>query len=179
MFRDDLEKHFKTEDHQKVVLLCFNQVCLQLKEQLQVFGIVNNQMETERSDVLSKDTTSSSTITTPEILSDDLENFLNLINIFSGGIQSLRNDLILLNDGSFQQSQSIEMVENKLSTIKLSIEESNNVLNAIDTNLLILQEKIDLLKETFDDCQVSSYDGTLVWKIDRFQGRMSKNIGFL
>ena len=146
MFRDDLEKHYKTEDHQKVVLLCFNQVCLQLKEQLHVFGIVSNQMETERSDVLSKDTTASSTITIPEILTDDLQNFLNLINIFSGGIQSLRNDLILLNDGSFQQSQSIEMVENKLSTIKLSIEESNNVLNAIDTNLLILQEKIDLLK---------------------------------
>jgi hypothetical protein len=68
------------------------------------------------------------------------------------------------------------MADKLLETTKTSIEESNSLLAAINTNMLILQQNLSLLKQTYEDQQVSSYDGTLVWKITQFQDKMSKNI---
>ncbi|CAF4451827.1 unnamed protein product, partial [Adineta steineri] len=63
-----------------------------------------------------------------------------------------------------------------LPTMKTSIEESNNVLSAMNINLMVLQQKILSLKYQLEDQQVISYDGTLIWKISQFREKMGKNI---
>ncbi|CAF4382772.1 unnamed protein product, partial [Adineta steineri] len=84
--------------------------------------------------------------------------------------------VIRLNNDALQQSESITAITKALPTMKTSIEESNNVLRAMNINLMVLQQKILSLKYQLEDQQVISYDGTLIWKISQFREKMGKNI---
>jgi archaellum component FlaC len=130
----------------------------------------------ETSDNTSKVTTAATTTSAPERLSDDLKNFHNMIDLLSSGIHTFNDELIRLNSESLEQSQSTEMTDKLLSEIKTSIEELNNLLTAVNTNVTLLQQELSLLKQQYDDHQIASYNGTLIWKISGFQEKMSKNI---
>jgi chromosome segregation ATPase len=133
-------------------------------------------MEMETSDSSSKVTTASSTTSDTEKLSEDLQNLHEMIDLLSSVIHTLNDDVIRLSSESLQEAQPLEMADKLLSTIKISIEESNNVLSAMNTNLMFLEQDLSSLKLNYEDHQVTSYDGTLIWKITRFQEKMSKNI---
>jgi chromosome segregation ATPase len=157
---------------------CFNQINTQLIKQCTISDIPETNMEMETSDVSYKTTTTTAT-TAPgatEKFSDDLKNLYDTIDLLSSGTHTLKDELKSLDSESVPQSQSLEMADKLLETTKTSIEESNSLLAAINTNMLILQQNLSLLKQTYEDQQVSSYDGTLVWKITQFQDKMSKNI---
>jgi chromosome segregation ATPase len=133
-------------------------------------------MELETSDVLSKVTTTVTTSAATDKFIDDIRNLKDTVSVISNGVQSLNDELTSVDNESVQQSQSLEATEKILSTTQTSIEESNNLLTAMTTNVRILQQDLTILKQKYEDQQVSSYDGVLVWKISRFQEKMSKNI---
>lgn len=133
-------------------------------------------MKMETSDLTSQITTASSTTIEKDGYKNALEHFFEMIDLLSGGIYSLKDELIRLSDSSLQQSESLETTDKVLSMTKTSVEESNNVLNAINTNLLIVQQELSSLKLKFEEQQITSYDGTFVWKITQFQEKMSKYI---
>jgi len=133
-------------------------------------------MKMETSDLTSQITTASSTTIEKDGYKNALEHFFEMIDLLSGGIYSLKDELIHLSDSSLQQSESLETTDKVLSMVKTSVEESNNVLNALNTNLLIVQQELSSLKLKFEEQQITSYDGTFVWKITQFQEKMSKYI---
>jgi hypothetical protein len=133
-------------------------------------------MKMETSDLTSQITTASFTTIGKDGYKNEVEHFFEMIDLLSGGIYSLKDELIRLSDSSLQQSESLETTDKVLSMIKTSVEESNNVLSAINTNLLIVQQELSSLKLKFEEQQIASYDGTFVWKISQFQEKMSKDI---
>jgi chromosome segregation ATPase len=175
--RGDQEKHYQSENHQKAVLFCLCQTSKQSIEQGYTSAAPESNMEMETSDVSYKATTTTTTTSgVTEKFKDDVENLHETINILSSGGRLLKDELTNLNSESQQQSQSVETIDKMLPTIKTSIEETNNLLTAMHTNMQILQQDLSILKQKYDDQQVTSYDGTLVWKISQFHDKMSKNI---
>jgi len=176
VLRSDLKKHYLTEEHQTAVTLCVEQLGLQLKKQYQTSEIVDAHMKMETSDLPTKITTAASTTSTVETCDDELNYFDEMIKLFSNTTYTLNSELIRLNSESLQLSQSTEVADKFLPMIKTSIEESDNIVNAMHTNMILLQQELSSLKQKYDDLQAISYDGTLIWKITKFQEKMSKNI---
>jgi chromosome segregation ATPase len=157
-------------------MLRLEQLESQFKKQYNISTITDTDIKMETSDLSYQATPASTTTSAPERISDELKSLHEIIDILSIGIRTCNDELIRLNDESVQQSQLLETVDQLLPTVKTSTEESNNALSAMSTNLMILQQGISLLQQKYDDNQVTSYDGTLVWKIPRFQEKMGKNI---
>lgn len=176
--RSDLENHYRTENHQRAALLCIDQAILQFNKQHQTSTIADTSLKMETSEFSSEVTTAVSTASTTEKPDDDLKQMHQIIDYLSNGIPILQEELIRLNNELLQQSQLVETVEKDQLTIKTSNEELNNVVNGMNTNFILLQQDLSSLKQKYDDHQVTSYDGTLIWKIDRFQEKMRKNIQY-
>ncbi|CAF3889866.1 unnamed protein product [Adineta steineri] len=168
ILRSDLKEHYQTEEHQRSVLFCMNQ----LKEQYQTSSSIDTDMKMEISNMYSQTTTTSSSETNMDEYKSELELYSKMINPLADGIHELNNEVIRLNNDALQQSESITAITKALPTIKTSIEESNNVLSAMNINLMVLQQKILSLKYQLEDQQVISYDGTLIWKINQFREKM-------
>jgi chromosome segregation ATPase len=132
-------------------------------------------MKMETSDVASKATTVSHRAMTTEKYKNEFEHFYEMIDLLSLGIGTLNEDLTRLNSESLQQTQSLETADKVISKIQLSTEESNSMLEGMNTNLNILRQDLLSLKQRYENRQVTSYDGTLIWKIGQFQEKMSKN----
>jgi hypothetical protein len=147
-----------------------------LKKQYQTSAIVDAHIKMETSDLPTQITTAATTTSTVETFNDDSKYFDEMIKLFSDTIYTLNDETIRLSSESLQQSQSIEAADQFLSTIKISIEESKNLVSAMDNNMMFLQQELFSLKQKYDDRQFTSYDGTLIWKITKFQEKMSKNI---
>jgi len=149
-----------------------------LKKQHQTSGIVDTDTKMETSDLPFNATTTVSTTSATEKSNNDLKSIHDIIELFVTSVHRIKDELIRLNNELLQQSQLVETIEKHQATLKTSNEESNNVLSAMNTYLIILQQKLSSLKQEYDDQQVTSYDGTLIWKIDKFQERMRKNIHY-
>lgn len=180
ILRGDLKRHYVSEEHQRAVIFCVNQLYSQFVKGYQLHNTtVDTDVKMETSDVSSKVTTASHRTTTAEIYKDEIEHLYEMIDLLSLGVGTLSVDITRLGSESLQQSQSLETTDKAISAIKLSIEESKNVMDAMNTNFTILQQELLSLKQKCQDRQVTSYDGTLIWKIDRFQEKMGKNIYYL
>jgi FtsZ-binding cell division protein ZapB len=96
------------------------------------------------------------------------------INILAGGIQTLNDDTQRLSGESIRLQSSVESLTNEFTSLKLSTQEQSAFLDGIRPNQEILQQDVASLKQTVDDMQYVSYDGTLIWKITSFREKMSK-----
>ncbi|CAF1094727.1 unnamed protein product [Rotaria sordida] len=173
ILRGDLERHYRTKEHQRALLFCFDQLSSQWTEQYQASTNVDTHMKMKTSDHSSIVNTTSSTT----ILTDDHGNeheYVNeMISLLSNGVQTLNDDVVRMNNESVENFESFKTIDEVLPTIKKSIEESNNILDAMNTNLTILHQELSSLKQKYEDKQATSYDGTLIWKISRFQEKMT------
>ena len=119
-------------------------------------------------------TASSMTVTTNEILSTQMQEIYETINILAGGIHTLNDDTQRLSSESVRIQSSVETLTQELAALKLSIQEQGAFLDGIKPNQEILQQDVGSLKQKVDDMQYVSYDGTLIWKITSFREKMSK-----
>ncbi|CAF3991198.1 unnamed protein product [Rotaria sordida] len=152
-----MKDHYLTEQHQHAIMKVVRQMLLQLSGRQ-----VDNDL---------------SQITTAEICdlaTTQLQELFEMLNILSGGIETLNNDQERLSNESLQIQVTIPTLTEELSKVKLSIEESNAFLEGVKHNQGILNQDLALLQEKINDFQYVSYDGTLVWKITNFQEKMSK-----
>jgi FtsZ-binding cell division protein ZapB len=118
---------------------------------------------------------SSSVITaTNENISVQIQEVYETINILAGGIQTLNDDTQRLSGESIRLQSSVESLTNEFTSLKLSTQEQSAFLDGIRPNQEILQQDVASLKQTVDDMQYVSYDGTLIWKITSFREKMSR-----
>ncbi|CAF4083721.1 unnamed protein product [Rotaria sordida] len=101
-----------------------------------------------------------------------LQELYEMLNILSGGIETLNNDQERLSNESLQIQITIPTLIEELSKVKLSIEESNAFLEGMKHNQDILNQDLASVQEKIDDLRYVSYDGTLVWIITNFKEKM-------
>jgi len=135
-------------------------------------------VEQEIIDLPYKATTAASTPLVTDECNVPQEYMKETIDILDGGIKALNDDIQRLSDESSQQSQLMKTVDQTSTMLKISCEESNGDLNALYTNMIILQQNCSSLKQKVEEIQSISCDGTLVWKITNVQQKMSKDINF-
>jgi methyl-accepting chemotaxis protein len=117
----------------------------------------------------------SSMITTAnENISTQMQEVYESINILASGIQALNDDTQRLSSDSILLKTSVESLTEDFASLKLSIQEQSAFLDGIKINQDILQQDVASLKQTVDDMQYVSYDGTLIWKITNFREKMGK-----
>lgn len=170
--RGSLEDHYRSIVHQGAIVCCVEQIWKQFAEPYHTDATAATNMQMERCDLSYKATT---TTGATEKISDVLKNLHSVIDLLASGIHTLNDELSTLNSGSLPQSQSLETTDKLLSKSKMSVDESNSVLTAMHSNISILQQDLSILKQNYEDRQITSYDGTLIWKITGFQAKMSKN----
>jgi chromosome segregation ATPase len=103
-----------------------------------------------------------------------MQEIYETINILADGIQVLNDDAQRHSVDLIQLQSAIESSEQNLSLLQISIQEANAFLTGIQINQNILQQEVESLKQTIDDMQHVSYNGTSVWKITNVLKKMSK-----
>jgi chromosome segregation ATPase len=103
-----------------------------------------------------------------------LQEIHETVNILAGGITVLNDDVQRLSNEFVRMRSSIESLTQDCASIQMSVEEQTAFLNGIKINQDIIQQDLESLKQTVDDIQHASYDGTLIWKITNVREKMSK-----
>jgi hypothetical protein len=147
-------------------------------EENQKLARFDGYVEQEIIDLPYKATTVASTPLVTDECKVQQEYIKEMIDIFDGGVKALNDDVQRLNDESSQQSQLMKTAEQTSTMLKTSCEESNVGLNALYTNMSILQQNCSSLKQKVEEIQSISYDGTLTWKITDVHQKISKDINF-
>lgn len=107
--------------------------------------------------------------------SDDEQNpIANTIEIFAKTIEVIREDRQRIRAGSSQQLESVETVASATALLKISVEATENQLNAIQLNMSIQREQFRSFKERVTNLHSVSYDGTTIWKILGVREKISK-----
>ncbi|CAF3031230.1 unnamed protein product [Rotaria sp. Silwood2] len=155
IIRAKIKDHYLSERHQHAIIKLIRQSSLQSNDQ---------QIHID----LPQATTTESF--TPA--SCQLEEFYEMLNILTGGIETLASDEQRLNNESLQMQITLSTLAEESSKVKLSIEESKMFLEAMKYNQDILNHDFVSLQEKINDLECVSYDGTFVWKITSFQEKM-------
>ncbi|CAF4918973.1 unnamed protein product [Rotaria sp. Silwood1] len=116
-----------------------------------------------------------SQVTTVGICNTDriqLQELYEMLNILSGGIETLSNDQERLSNESLQIQVTTSALTEELSKARLSIEETNALLKGVKLNQDILNQDLASVHEEVNELQHLSYDGTFVWKITNFKEKM-------
>lgn len=130
-------------------------------------------MKLNISDEASHIPSTSSTQITMKKYRDQSENCYELVDFFSRGTDTLNNEISCLITESTDKSELIEAAEKVLQTTKASIEEANDVQEAIIVNLKLMQQELLCLKQKSEDQQATSYDGIFIWKIRNVKEKLS------
>ncbi|CAF3698366.1 unnamed protein product [Rotaria sp. Silwood1] len=123
---------------------------------------------------MNTDVARATSTTTSDPASAQLQELYEILNILTGGIETLNDDGQRLSSESLQCQIKLQKLAEDFSQVKLSIEESSSFLEGVKQNQEILNQDLASLKERINDMQYLSYDGTFVWKIANFQEKMSK-----
>ncbi|CAF1384930.1 unnamed protein product [Rotaria sp. Silwood1] len=106
-----------------------------------------------------------SQVTTVRICNTDrtqLQDLYEMLNSLSSGIDTLSNDQEHLSNESLQIQVTIAVLTEELSKAKLSIEETNALLEGVKLNQDILNQNLASIHEKVKELQYLSYDGTFV-----------------
>jgi hypothetical protein len=113
-------------------------------------------------------------VTTSEASLSPMQDTYEMINVLAGAMQALNDDTQRLSSESVRLQAGVESLTKDCAIVKQSIQEQSVFLDGIKPNQEILQQEVASLKQTIDDLQYVSYDGTLLWKISSFQEKMSE-----
>lgn len=119
-------------------------------------------------------TTASSTTVAQDGLNDRFGTTPEDIGILTASVTMFADEARKLTVTASEQSQIVLKTSERLSALKISIEESNSSATASELNLQILREQLHSLQSTYTEKRLTSYDGTLVWKITDVSQKMSR-----
>jgi FtsZ-binding cell division protein ZapB len=157
-------EHYKTEQHQSAIITF---ICRDGSK------LTNNQHDGGSGmdvDTLYHTTASSSDNNTVQ-----LQEVCETIDILANGIQTLNEDAQRLSNESLQLQNAVEELTKDYAALKISIQEQRAYLDGVKPNQEILQQDVSSLKQTIEDKQSVSYDGTLIWKISSVNEKMGEN----
>jgi predicted nucleic acid-binding Zn-ribbon protein len=157
-----MEEHYLSQQHQDTILQ------------------IVRQMRTQSADAqMDLDSSRTTTATTSDPATAQLQELYETLNILTGGIEALNDDGQRLSNESLQSQIKLQTLAEDFSQAKLSVEESHSFLEGVKHNQDILNQDLASLKEKINDMQYVSYDGTFVWKITNFKEKMSKLNNYL
>lgn len=113
-------------------------------------------------------------VTTSEAGFSPMQDAYETINVLAGAMQTLNDDTQRLSSESVRLQAVVESLTKDCASVKQSIQDQSVFLDGIKPNQEIMQQEVASLKQTIDDLQYVSYDGTLMWKISSFQEKMSE-----
>ena len=111
---------------------------------------------------------------TTTILTDQLEESNETIDILQGGVQVLSGDVQRLKDESISRQNESHLLIQEMPILKKSIEEQNAFVNGMKTNQEVLEQDISSMKQKFDDLKSTSYDEIFIWKITNVKQKLGK-----
>ncbi|CAF3886932.1 unnamed protein product, partial [Rotaria sp. Silwood1] len=139
-----LEDHYLTEQHQHAIMKVVRQMLLQLS---------HRQIDNDLSRITTAGTSNPGTA--------QLQELYEMLNILSGGIETLNNDQQRLSNESLRIQVTIPTLTEEIPKLKLSIEESNAFLEGVKHNQDILNQDLASVHEKIIDLLYVSYDGIL------------------
>ena len=89
-----------------------------------------------------------------------------------GSVKVLMDDTRQLSSESNVYRSTTQSLYDELSRLKLSIQETNALLNGHKSNQHTLAEQLTSLQQDVNDLKNTSYDGTFIWKISDFRQKI-------
>ncbi|CAF1129396.1 unnamed protein product [Rotaria sordida] len=161
VIRAEIVVHYKSEQHQTAIITFIRRV---------LSKSINDQHE--RGSTMDVDTLPPTTISSDNA-NVQLQEVCQTIDILADGVSTLNEDAQRLSHESVYIRNSTDTLNRDFSALKLSIQEQSIYLDGLKPNQDVLNQDVASLKQKFDDMQFVSYDGTLLWKITNFNGRMA------
>ena len=96
---------------------------------------------------------------------DQLRQLEETIEILTNGARATQEDTQELNEERSRQERRLEELIENVSKVKAGVDEERGLLDTVHQSLEILRQDLMRLEEQAEEMQVTSYDGTLVWKI--------------
>ena len=156
-----MKEHYLTQQHQDIVVKTVRQLRSQLFE---------SQMDIDPSRIMP--TTATTTVNDPATA--QVLELYETLNILTGGIEALNDDGQRLSNESLQTQIKLQALSEETSKVQASVEESEGFLQGVKHNQDILGQDLTSLQDAINDMLYVSYDGTLLWKISKFQEKMSE-----
>ncbi len=105
---------------------------------------------------------------------NQLEELDETMGILASGSEALKKDVEGMKSGLVEHENRLQSLAEDVSKLKLSVERDNIFLEEIQSHLEIFSQYLMSLKEKIDEMQHVSHDGTFIWKITKFQEKMSQ-----
>lgn len=109
------------------------------------------------------------TTTSNEQIVVDTKEEQEISTLLTDGIKILENEMHRLDRDNQEQQEIVDRTGKRLSQLKISVEETRTTYDANSTNLKVLQQDVADVKDTWNDQQVASFDGTTIWKIPKIK----------
>lgn len=145
-------EHFLSEQHQSILLRRITEKPLQ-----------------SISDLYDQHLTTAHTTISNGTSHTDFEQLNETIDLLADGIKSISDDTQQLYKESNHYQNTIEVLSDEYSKVKIAVQETNSLLDAQKSNQQIFQQNLASLQHQMNDIKNASYDGTHIWKITNFQ----------
>ncbi len=107
---------------------------------------------------------------------NQLQEVNETIDILSGGVETLNDDMQRLKSEIVHRQNKLQPVTQELSILKKSIEEQNASIDGIKYNQDVVEQDISLIKQKINDMKSTSHDGTFTWKISDVQEKLGQQL---
>jgi hypothetical protein len=104
----------------------------------------------------------------------ELQELNEVIVTLRNGIDILNEDTQRINTELIEQQIKLHNLMEKFLNVHLAVSRKKASLEEIRSNGEILKQALLLMTKTINDMRYVSHDGTLIWKITKFQAKMSK-----
>ena len=88
-------------------------------------------------------------------------------------VQKLNDDTVKINQEFIKLDESTQAAVQEVTNFQCAVSDRNGVMNNLQNKQQVLQKDIEQLKQSLDEHQYVSTDGTLTWRIDRVAERMA------
>ncbi|CAF1099435.1 unnamed protein product [Rotaria sp. Silwood1] len=159
ILRINLRQHYLSEHHQKTLINIVRHLISTLPNITYKQSEISSQMIIDL-----PHTTENNTI--------QLQEFDEMINLLSGGIETLSDDIQRLFTESIRHKNVLDPLAQDIPILKISIQEQNAFLDGMKINQQVLQQDLASMEQKLNAMKASSYDGTFIWKITNVQEKM-------
>ncbi|CAF1110709.1 unnamed protein product [Adineta ricciae] len=144
-----LNKHYRTAQHQLILM----NIVFRWKSLLAT-GLLIDFKQTE------------------QITADELQDIAEMVNILSETIPVLKDDSQRIISEASHLQENLNAISQDCSTLKLSIQEQNSVLDTLAVSQERLQADIKSIEGMINTASSTTYDGTYIWKIDHIAAKI-------
>ena len=103
----------------------------------------------------------------------EFQSISDLNDVVKDAIQTMKEDNQRLNEESRTCNVVSEDCCNRFTQLKLSMNETNSIVEGTQLNAIVLEQELLALQERIDHLQIVSHDGNFIWKITGVHEKIS------